>query len=146
MKIYALARYYLTSDECTYFSFQDQYTAPWSDWFKAIEHDVGQPQGDYFPISSFKKAGLTVKTKVPGADTTNVFARKFTDALILVKTRSHQTGITLADTQSLVTVTLDGDYFPLRADGTLGDRTRVLTLSDFEGSILIPDRRPATEH
>jgi len=53
-RIYALARYYLISNNCTYFSYQDarDYGRPENYWFDAIKFNVGKPLGDFYFIPS----------------------------------------------------------------------------------------------
>jgi len=48
-KMYALARYYLTSAANTLFDYQDSsdYKKPWSNWFEAIKTDIGVPTGPF---------------------------------------------------------------------------------------------------
>ncbi|MEI8011076.1 MAG: LamG-like jellyroll fold domain-containing protein [Candidatus Omnitrophota bacterium] len=54
--LYALARYYMTAFDNTYFCFQDpsHYATPWVDWFDAIGYDVGLPQGDFYIFSRIR--------------------------------------------------------------------------------------------
>ena len=136
VRIYALARFYLTAEDCAMIDFQNNYTQPGSDWFDAIAYNVGRPKGDYFNLSSVAAAGISVTGPAAAAD--NVVGRRYTKALVLVKTRVHSNRAMMTDAQSQVTVSLDGDYNPLQSDGTLGPVTRQVVLSDFEGAILIP--------
>jgi hypothetical protein len=48
-----LSLYYLLKEgDALYYlnSHNNRYTSPWTDWFKAVEQDIGQPKGDFYVI------------------------------------------------------------------------------------------------
>jgi hypothetical protein len=130
-----LASYYLLADpNTTFLDFFGGYdtTGPWSrHWSAAAAYDIGQPAGAWSLFAT-------------GADPANpaltyrVYQRPFGNALVLYKPLSygnHVTG-TLADATA-TTHALDGTYYPLRADGTLGPPVTSITLRNGEGAILV---------
>jgi hypothetical protein len=99
-------------------------------WIEAATFNVGQPRGDQFVLAT-------------GADPANrnltykVYARNYDNALVLYKPLSYtrgQSGTTASNTAT--TVQLDGWYRPVRADGSLGQPVRQISLRNGEGAIL----------
>jgi hypothetical protein len=130
-----LAYYYLLANPSTTFLDYDggyDTTGPWSQhWFPAMNINIGQPLGAWSLFAS-------------GADPSNssltyhIYQRSFTNALVLYKPLSYGNGVTgtTAD-NTATTVTLDGVYYPLQADGTLGAPITSISLRNGEGAILI---------
>lgn len=121
--LYALARYYLVTNDNTYFDYQNSANyvlSPEVDWFKALEFDVGMP-----------KSGLYVYQ----SNLNGILAKDFTNALVLLKPMSSSTEQNIgADTG--VTLNLGDQYQPVNADGTLGPVTRQVQIKNYEGMIL----------
>jgi hypothetical protein len=99
-------------------------------WIEATTFNVGQPRGDNFVLAT-------------GADPANrsltykVYARNYDNALVLYKPLSYtrgQSGTTGNNTAT--TIQLDGWYRPVRADGSLGQPVRQISLRNGEGAIL----------
>src|SRR5579875_499934 len=130
-----LAYYYLLANPGTTFLDYDggyDTTGPWSQhWFPALNVNIGQPLGSWSLLAS-------------GADPANqaltyrIYQRSFTNALVVYKPLSYGNGVTgtTAD-DTATTVALDGAYYPLQADGTLGAPITSITLRNGEGAILI---------
>ena len=93
--------------------------------------DVGRPKG-----------GATVFAT--GTDPANgslaykVYGRQYTNAVVLYKPVSYTRGVsgTTAD-NTATTHKLDGWYRPTRADGSLGQLVRQVTLRNGEGAVLV---------
>lgn len=107
-------------------------SGPWSQhWFPAMTANIGQPAGSWSLFAS-------------GADPSNpaltyhIYQRSYANALVLYKPLSYGKGVngTTAD-NTATTEQLDGTYYPLHADGTLGAPITSITLRNGEGAILI---------
>jgi hypothetical protein len=135
-RVSALAYYYLLADpEATLLMTWggEEPASAWTrHWFDAIAFDVGRPRGPWSEMQS-------------GADPSNseltyrVFKREYANALVLYKPLSYATGIgtgARAD-HSATTHQLNGNYRPLRSDGTLGPVTSSVSLRNGEGAILV---------
>lgn len=148
-RIFVLANFYLINNANTYFSYQPfgQSTAddiPTKKWYEAIGYDIGQPkqnpagQADY--AGSYNTAEhyewATGTDPANGTSTYHILARRYDNALVLVKYRPNTS--TFGDS-SATTHQLDQPYFPLQADGTLGAAITQITLRNNEAAILIPD-------
>jgi hypothetical protein len=135
LQIGTLAYYYLIADpNSTFLDVNGGYSpaSSWSQhWIPAVTYDVGQPMGTWSQFAS-------------GADPAapslsyRVYQREYANALVLYKPLSFGNNTTgsLGDA-SATTHRLDGDYYVLKADGTLGDRVSSITLRNGEGAILI---------
>jgi hypothetical protein len=107
-----------------------------------VEYDVGQP--DVIPNGSLDFDGHA-NTKehfvfASGPDpydsnlTYHVLARRFTNALVLVKMLPEGS---VTDDRSITTHALDGSYYVLQADGSLGALVTEATIRNNEALILI---------
>lgn len=148
-KIFVLANYYLINNANTYFSYQPfgLTTAdemPSKKWYNAIGYDIGQPkqnasgQADYAGNQNTTEhyQWATGADPANGSKTYHILARRYDNALVLVKYRPS--GSTYGDSSATVHQ-LDQAYFPLQADGTLGAAITQITLRNNEAAILIPD-------
>ena len=96
-------------------------SSSWTDhWFNALSYNIGQPVGNYTLFA-------TGQDPSNRALTYNVYARKYTNALVLYKPLSYTlgkgTGTTAANTAT--TEQLGGTYRELNANGTLGRANHV---------------------
>jgi hypothetical protein len=130
-----LAYYYLLANPSTTFLDYDggsDTTGPWSQhWFPAMNANLGQPLGTWSLFAS-------------GADPANssltyrIYQRSFANALVLYKPLSYGSGVTGTTADNTATTeALDGTYYPLEANGTLGAPITSITLRNGEGAILI---------
>jgi hypothetical protein len=109
----------------------------------AVEFDIGQP--DVIPSGKVDFEGKSNTREhyvfASGPDPVNnsltyhVYARRFTNALVLVK--MLPAGSTVDDT-SITNHDLGGSYAPLQADGTLGAPITQANIRNNEALILIP--------
>jgi hypothetical protein len=112
-------------------------------WNPAVEFDIGHPASIPLGATDFEGKANTNEHYLfaAGPDpfdsalTYRVFARRFTNALVLVKMLPAGSVI---DTRSITTHTLDGPYAVLRGDGTLGDVVTTAQIRNNEGLILVP--------
>jgi len=131
-----LAYYYLIGNPTSTFLMLWGGEAPsssWSNhWFNALTYNVGQPQGGYSLFA-------TGQDPSNPALTYDVYARQYTNALVLYKPLSYTlgkgTGTTAANTAT--TEKLGGTYRELNANGTLGPAITSISLMNGEGAILI---------
>lgn len=132
-----LAYYYLLADpQTTFLDYNGGYdtTGPWSHhWFPAMNDHIGQPLGNWSLLAS-------------GADpsdpalTYHIYQRSFTNGLVLYKPLSYGNGVTGTTADSTATTqALDGTYYPVQADGTLGAPITSIALRNGEGAVLIKD-------
>lgn len=147
-KIFTLGLYYLVHNLHTYYNYATAshsqlpgHISTWS-WNPAVTYDVGQP--DVVPAGTVDFAG-NANTKehylfATGADphdnalTYRVFARNFTNALVLVKMLPEGS---VTDERSITVHTLDGTYAPLLADGNIGAAVTEAAIRNNEALILI---------
>ncbi len=147
-KLLTLGLYYLVHNLHTYYMYETTYThdypahiSTWA-WNPAVEYDIGQP--DVIPADKVDFDGRS-NTKehyefATGADpydpalTYHVLARRFTNALVLVKLLPEGSVI---DDRSITVHPLDGVYAPLQADGTLGAAVDTAVIRNNEALILI---------
>lgn len=148
-RILTLALYYLVHNENTFYAYETVAShasqLPFSQWQwnPAVEFDVGVP--DQIPPGTTDFDGNYSSNEhyefATGPDpyrpdlTYHVFARRFTNALVLVKMLPAGS---VTSNYSATTHALDGTYAPLLADGTLGDVVTSVTLCNNEAVILIP--------
>ncbi len=131
-----LSYYYLVGNpQKTYLMFYGGVApaASWQQkWTPAAAVSVGKPFS-------------TMNTFASGADPQNaalqyrVLAREYADALVLFKPRSYTLGKGTGTTDNVTatTHTLNGNYYELRADGTLGPVVRQVTLRNGEGAVMM---------
>ncbi|HEU4366544.1 MAG TPA: hypothetical protein VFT13_13895 [Candidatus Krumholzibacteria bacterium] len=147
-KLFTLGLYYLALNAHTYYMYETvgnhagaAHISTWS-WNPAVEFDVGQP--DVVPTGMVDFAG-NANTKehylfATGSDPYNnaltyrVFARNFTNALVLVKMLPEGS---VTDDRSITAHALDGTYAPLQADGNIGAAVTEATIRNNEALILI---------
>jgi hypothetical protein len=134
VQLSTLAMYYLLADPTLSFLMMNGGNEPASSWSRhwtdAIKFNVGKPTGTWSVYAS-------------GQDPSNkaldykVYARKYTNALVLYKPLSYTRGTagTLAD-NTATTHVLGGTYRVVNADGTLGPPITRITLRNGEGVIL----------
>lgn len=131
-----LAYYYLVADpERTFLMFFGGYSpsSSWTQhWSAAAAVDIGQPAGPMRVLAS-------------GTDPTNaalnyqVFARDYTNALVLYKPLSYTAGVGTGTTVNNTGTwhQLGGQYRQVNADGTLGPIVTACTLRNGEGAVFI---------
>jgi hypothetical protein len=147
-KLFTLALYYLVQNKHTYFEYKsvghsDNHVSTWL-YNPAIEYNVGQPAT--IPAEAVDFEGKTNTTEhwlfATGQDpyapalTYRVLARRYTNALVLVKMLPLGS---VEDNRSITTHQLTAGYRQLQADGTLGGLITVATLRNNEALILIPE-------
>lgn len=147
-KLFTLGLYYLLHDAHTYYMYETLAghagggpVSSWA-WNPAVDMDIGQP--DQVPVGMVDYAGHA-NTKehyvfATGADPYNpsltyrVLARRFTNALVLVKMLPEGS---VVDDQSITVHALDGTYTPLLADGNVGAPVTQVSLRNNEALILL---------
>lgn len=114
----------------------------WGAWFPAMGVDIGVPDTNGFNGGlrdlNWKKA----KEIMPSKDLPqygDIWRRDYTHALVLHRPASWSTTIEMYETYSKP-VDLDGEYFPLRADGTTGEPIKKIALRCGEGAILMKNK------
>jgi hypothetical protein len=148
-KIFTLALYYLVHNEHTYYVYESarhpnpSHASTWA-WNPAAEFDVGQPA--LIPNGAVDFNGQPNTTEhwvlATGPDpyqpslTYRVLARRFTNALVLVKMLPLGS---VVDSRSTTTHPLDRNYRVLQADGSLGVSVTEARIRNNEALILIPD-------
>jgi len=148
-KLFTLGLYYLIHNSHTYYMYETLAghagagdVSTW-DYNPAVDFDIGQP--DVVPSGTVDFEGKANTREhylfASGPDPVNpsltyhVWARRFTNALVLVK--MLPAGSTTDDT-SITTHTLDGTYVPLNVDGTVGTPITQASIRNNEALILIP--------
>lgn len=147
-KLFTLGLYYLVHNLHTYYMYETTanhgspgHMSTWA-WNPAVAYDIGQP--DVIPSGTVDFAG-NANTKehyqfATGEDPYNpaltyrVFARNFTNALVLVKMLPEGS---VTDENSMTVHTLDGTYAPLQADGSVGAPVTTASIRNNEALILI---------
>ncbi|HEX5131770.1 MAG TPA: hypothetical protein VFX92_04710, partial [Candidatus Krumholzibacteria bacterium] len=145
-RIFTLGLYYLVSNLNTYYMYET--LGPFGgdlkvwNWNPAVEYDVGTPVTIPNDIQDFE--GRTGTTEhwlyASGPDAYNpdltyrVFARRFSNALVLVKIMPEGS---VNDDRSMTIHPLGGSYAVLQGDGTLGTVVTAATLRNNEAMILI---------
>jgi hypothetical protein len=131
-----LSYYYLLGDpQRTFLIFYggSNPSSSWTQhWSAAAAVDVGQPTGAM-------RVFLTGTDPANPALTYQVFARDYTNALVLYKPRSYKAGVGTGTTgNDTGTYTpLGGTYRQVNADGSLGPVVTAITLRNGEGAVLI---------
>lgn len=162
-KIESLAMYYLLQNALTSYLYAadvEPFT-PDALWNPAVTVDIGQPTimpsgakdifgtigTDNFYNFDDQSGGFTcpITSSTP---TDAVYARNYTNGLVLVKHRHDWTDSVIYGDESSSDVTkkayaLDGYYRPVLADGTIGAPTNAVTLSNSQGAILLRNQAPA---
>jgi hypothetical protein len=129
-----LAEYYLVADpNKTFLDFFGGFEpgTSWSrHWSPAVTYNVGQP------TAAWSVAATGADPSDPALQY-RVYERPYSNALVLYKPLSYGNGTTGGTGNSTGTnVRLDGSYYPLRADGTLGPAVTSVWLRNGEGAIL----------
>jgi hypothetical protein len=121
-QLYVLAFYYLASESCTAFDYERNasgYSAPWRDWFEAIDYPIGKAKGE---------ATVLAANDAPKGP---VFSRTFEKGLVLLRPASAGSGTE--------TIDLKGSYRLLHGNGTVDPMTiRRIDLQAYQAVILIP--------
>jgi hypothetical protein len=148
-RLLSLGLYYLVHNSHTYYMYETlighaggSNISTWG-YNPAVDFDIGQPQvipsgkTDFEGKSNTKEHYLFASGGDPvnNSLTYHVWARRFTNALVLVKLLPA--GSTTDDT-SITTHTLDGTYMPLNVDGTVGAPVTQAVIRNNEALILIP--------
>jgi len=153
-KIFTLGLYYLFHGPNTYYVYEscDQLNTPVSQWAwnPAVNYNIGQPAT--IPPNKVDFEGRTGTREhyvySTGTDPYNqaltyrVFARSFTNALVLVKMLPDGS---VVDDRSYTTHPLPRGYRPLRQDGTLGAVITQVRIRNNEALILIPEIQTGIE-
>lgn len=137
-----LAYYYLLANpNSTFLDYDGGYdtSGPWSQhWFPAMGDDIGQPLGSW---SLFATGADPANTSL----TYRVYQRAYGNALVLYKPLSYGNGVTGTTADATATTfSLNGTYYPMQADGTLGAPLTSITLRNGEGAILVKSSAVAT--
>jgi hypothetical protein len=148
-KLFTLGLYYLLHNAHTYYMYETlsghangAHISTWG-WNPAVAFDVGQPDQIPNGTTDFEGRAHTKEHYVfaTGADPYNpaltyrVLARRFTNALVLVKMLPEGS---VTDDRSITTHALGATYLPLQADGTLAAGVTQATIRNNEALILIP--------
>ena len=139
-KMYNLASYYLVAQDLpnapTYFCSQTAFGTNWdtatkqpTSWIKAAECDVGAAEGDYYQFATGNDPSQPGKAYY-------VFARKYKNALVLIKPKLDWS-TAIFDDKSLTNHKLPDTYRVLNVDGTLGNPITQITLRNWDSVILI---------
>jgi hypothetical protein len=147
-KMFTLGLYYLVHNKHTYYMYTSTsdasggHISAWG-WNPAVQYDIGQPE--LIPSGALDFEGhsntrehyvfATGPDPVNGSLTYRVLARRFTNALVLVKMLPAGSAV---DNSSITTHTLDGNYGVLQADGLVGPTVTQASLRNNEALILIP--------
>ncbi len=154
-KIFTLGLYYLFHNPNTYYAYEtvDQLNAHVSTWTwnPAVDYNIGQPATIPANTVDFEGRANTREHYIyaSGADPYNpaltyrVFARKFTNALVLVKMLPDGS---VVDNRSTTTHSLPGAFRPLMQDGTLGGIMLEASIRNNEALILIPEVQTGVEY
>jgi hypothetical protein len=147
-KLLTLGLYYLVHNAHTYYMYETLIghagSGDISTWAynPAVDYNIGQPMPvpngsvDFEGKANTKEHYLFASGPDPvnNSLTYHVWARQFTNALVLVKLLPA--GST-TDDSSITTHTLDGTYMPLNVDGTVGAPTTQVSIRNNESLILI---------
>jgi hypothetical protein len=135
-QIATLAYYYLLADpDRTFLMFfgGDSPSSSWTQhWSSAAAVNVGKPTG------AMREFASGIDPLSPSL-TYKVFARDYTNGLVLYKPLSYAVGIGegTANDQTATTHQLGGAYRVVNADGTLGPMVTQVTLRNGEGAVLL---------
>jgi len=149
-KLFTLGLYYLFSSQNTYYIYStakapllETHVSNWS-WNQAVNYNIGQPatippnKVDFEGRTNTREHYLYANGSDPynPALTYRVFARRFTNALVLVKMLPEGS---VVDNRSTTVHPLPGTFRPLNADGTLGGMTAEARICNNEALILVPE-------
>jgi hypothetical protein len=149
-RIFLLALYYMVHNSNTWLLYETLnshggagLTLEESGWNPAVEFDIGAPVQVPSGFVDFEGRSGTLEHYVmyEGPDaydpalTTHLLARRFENGLVLAKMLPDGS---VVDDRSITTHTLDGSYYILQPDGTLGPVVTEATLRNNEALILIP--------
>ncbi|HXV14953.1 MAG TPA: hypothetical protein VEC56_12175, partial [Candidatus Krumholzibacteria bacterium] len=147
-KLLTLGLYYLLHNKHTYYMYTSTgdsntgHISTWG-WNPAVQYDIGQPEVNAPGTLDFEGRAGTREHYLfaTGADpavpslTYRVLARRFTNALVLVKLLPAGSTV---DGSSITTHALDGSYGVLQADGLVGPTVTQASIRNNEALILIP--------
>jgi len=139
-RMFSLALYYLSAGPTTYYCFGQEGQGPQpndfkSQWYAAIEHDVGQPSASYYVLATPTDSS----TGAPAP----IYARMFGKALAVCCplpqwNSSYSTSYTLdLPSYSIGGGQTSNRYQWLYANGTLGSPVTQVTLRNADGAVLI---------
>jgi hypothetical protein len=135
-QIATLSYYYLLADPdrsmLMFYGGESPSTSWTQHWSEAVRVDVGEPTGAFREFA-------TGKDPLSPSLTYKVFAREYTNALVLYKPLSYAQGIGegTRNDQTRTTHQLGGNYRAVNADGTLGPVVTSITLRNGEGAVLV---------
>ncbi len=153
-RLFTLGVYYLLHNSHTYYMYQtvEQSNNPLSEWAwnSAAEFNVGLPETipngrvDFEGHANTKEHWLFASGADPYAPslTYQVFARQFSNALVLVKMLPEGS---VEDTRSVTVHPLGGPYRVLQADGNLGVTVTEARIRNNEALILVPQTVTGTD-
>jgi hypothetical protein len=136
-RLFQLGSYYMAvpspSDNLR-FNWGPDWTTPYStQWYKAIEVDVGKPISDRHIMGEGKD---------PAGHAYRIWAREFQNAIVFVRPVIEWTAQSYDDATALTITMPSGDtYLPLSTDGTVGAPTDRVTLRTSEAVILLRKSR-----
>lgn len=146
-RMFTLGLYYLVHNLNTYYMYEttgpfNGHLSTWN-WNPTVEYDVGVPAPVPAGVQDFAGRSGTSEHWLfaSGADphvpalTYRVFARRFTNALVLVKMLPEGSVI---DDRSITTHTLDGTYAVLQPNGSAGAVVTEARIRNNEALILLP--------
>lgn len=147
-KLLTLGLYYILHNRHTYYMYtstgdsNNGHISTWG-WNPAVQYDIGQPALIPPGAVDFEGRSNTREHWVfaTGADpavpslTYRVLARRFTNALVLVKLLPAGSSV---DNSSITIHALDGSYGVLQADGLVGPTVTQASIRNNEALILIP--------
>lgn len=110
----------------------------WSSfYFPAMDVDIGVPDPDGHNAGAYNLAWKT-PGEIGGPDHTEIWRRDYTKAIVLVRSGNAGYADHYAHYQTPCDpIPLGGTYYPLRADGTLGEGITEIALRAAEGAILM---------
>lgn len=147
-KLLTLGLYYLVHNPHTFYMYETLIghagagaISTWG-YNPAVDYDIGQPDQIPVGMTDFEGKANTKEhylfasgpDPVNTALTYHVWARRFTDALVLVKLLPLGSTV---DDASITTHALDGTYVPLNVDGTVGAPVTQVNIRNNEALILI---------
>lgn len=161
-KIESLAMYYLLQNSLTSYLYAADVVplTPDAFWNPSVTVDIGQPATmpsgakDIFGNTGTDnfynfddRAGGFACPIVSSTPTNIVYARNYTNGLVLVKHRYDWSDSVIYGDESAADTTkkdyaLGGYYHPVSADGTLGAATNSVNLSNSEGAVFLKNRAP----
>jgi hypothetical protein len=136
-KLFQLASYYLivpSPADQLHFNWGPDWTTPYStQWYKAIEVDVGKP---------IAPRVIMGQGKDPAGHNYRIWAREFENAIVFVRPVIEWSSQTYDDATAMTITMPTGDtYLPLSTDGTVGAPTDRVTLRTSESAILLRKSR-----